>query len=50
MDCDVLQVKQLFLNIIDNISEYDDFDKELRKMSIKIKVIYLNYSTKCISQ
>lgn len=37
MDCDILQVKKLFLSIIDNISEYDDFDRKLRKLDNKDK-------------
>ena len=37
MDCDIYQVKQLFLSIIDHVSEYDDFDRQLRKMSTEDK-------------
>lgn len=32
MDCNILQVKKLFLSIIDNVSEYDEFDRKLKKL------------------
>ena len=37
MDCDIRQVKRLFLNIISDVCEYDDFDKKLSKMDKKDK-------------
>ena len=33
MNCDLNQVKKLFLSIIDNVLDYDDFDRKLKKLN-----------------
>lgn len=37
MECDIFQIKKLFLNIIVNVLEYDDFDRKLKRLNNKDK-------------